>query len=293
VGVTKKAPKEEEEEEETITHGMLSRFYEVHDPAKLSEIDAILEGYSHPVLRAALKKKYGTVPLASHSEEEEEEEVDAEDATEADMVKGASVFAERKGEYEAATVHGPSKKPGKFALKFVSDGKVLPKALGEIKIVAAAAEQEEGEEEGEEEDGGKDDSANGSHGDQGERLLCCSHCGGPQGQGKSLRRCAYTKALQYCTKECAEASRAVHEGEMAMRLVRMGRESKFETGARGFCDFVRLSELASTTAAGRKQSAADCLLEGWAASWTPAQQAALRDHQQTQQKRISSAGQRV
>jgi nucleolin len=90
---------------------------------------------------------------------DDEDEVDAVDATEADMVKGASVFAERNGEFEPATVNGPSKKPGKFALKFESDGKVLPKALSDIKVVAEAGGDDDEEEKPEvDEDGSEDGS---------------------------------------------------------------------------------------------------------------------------------------
>jgi hypothetical protein len=129
-------------------------------------------------------------------------------------------------------------------------------------------------------------------GNEGDQLLSCSCCGGSKGQANWLYRCAYTKAIQYCSKECAETPKscAIHEAELMMRLVQMGRPLKLEPGSRGYCDFVRLGAHTS-----RRSSVAgtDCLLspgEGWAANWTPAQQVALRAHQQAQQNRLSNAG---
>jgi hypothetical protein len=48
--------------EEEVTRDMLLQFYRRHDPAKISDIDAILAHYSQSELHTALLKKYGTVP---------------------------------------------------------------------------------------------------------------------------------------------------------------------------------------------------------------------------------------
>jgi hypothetical protein len=56
------------------------------------------------------------------------------DASTDDVVKGVTVFGQRGDGYAEAIVRGPSKKVGHWALKFGSDGKVLPRRLEQIKV---------------------------------------------------------------------------------------------------------------------------------------------------------------
>jgi hypothetical protein len=56
------------------------------------------------------------------------------DAAAGDVVMGASVFGQRGDGHAEAIVRGPSKKADHWALKFSSDGKVLPRRLEQIKV---------------------------------------------------------------------------------------------------------------------------------------------------------------
>jgi hypothetical protein len=84
-------------------------------------------------------------------------------ATAADLTKGAMVYAQRGEDYEGAVVQFPSKKkPEHWALKFESDGKILPKALALIKLKRGDSAGSSADSSGEANDGeANDGEANG------------------------------------------------------------------------------------------------------------------------------------
>merc|ERR1719473_1136170 len=78
-------------------------------------------------------------------------------ATPEQLVKGTTVWAERGGEYEEAKTIGPSKKKeNHWALKFASDGKVVPKPLDKIEVLAGGGSSAAG---GDGDGGGEEDAA--------------------------------------------------------------------------------------------------------------------------------------
>ena len=91
---------------------------------------------------------------SSSSDDSSDDDLELRDATAEDLEKGARVFVQRGGDMQEAKLQGPSKrKEGMWAVKFASDGKVLPKPVIKIKI-----EVEEGSDEDTEENSNKSDS---------------------------------------------------------------------------------------------------------------------------------------
>jgi hypothetical protein len=145
---------------------LMAKRYRVHEPV---EVNLSKDGGSHnwvaaevvavhKVLRVhhwvtfkadgkTLPRPAGLVQVPPPSEEDgnnagdgidnEDREVDETQmitASPEQLIKGAAVFVLRKKKLAKAVVQGPSKKQNHWALKFVSDSKVLPKPIDQINI---------------------------------------------------------------------------------------------------------------------------------------------------------------
>ena len=73
-----------------------------------------------------------------NDDNDDDDDAPASGAPTPDQIKpGIAVLAARRGVYEEAVVVSPSKKKeGHFAVRFASDGKLIPKPIEELRITA-------------------------------------------------------------------------------------------------------------------------------------------------------------